>query len=64
MLSKIGPMEILIVLIIALLVFGPKTLPKLGRSIGQTLANFKKGLKAEESEQPAAEKQESKKTEP
>ena len=43
MFSKIGVTELLIILAIALLIFGPKALPKLGKSIGRTIGNFKKG---------------------
>jgi sec-independent protein translocase protein TatA len=38
---NIGPLEIVIVLIIALVVFGPKRLPELGRSMGKGLREFK-----------------------
>lgn len=38
---NIGPLEIGIVLIIALLVFGPKKLPDLGRSLGSSIREFK-----------------------
>lgn len=41
---KLGIWELLIILVIALLIFGPKALPKLGESIGQTIGKFKKGL--------------------
>ena len=37
----VGPMQLVIVLIIALLVFGPKRLPELGQSIGAGLRSFK-----------------------
>lgn len=43
MFSKIGATELLVVLAIALLIFGPSKLPKLGKAIGQTIGNFKKG---------------------
>ncbi len=43
MFSKIGVPELLLVLGIALLIFGPSKLPKLGKAIGQTIGNFKKG---------------------
>ncbi len=42
--GKIGIWELLIVLAIALLIFGPKALPKLGKAMGKTIGNFKKGL--------------------
>jgi len=63
---NIGPMEIAIVLIIALVVFGPKRLPSLGRSMGRGLTEFRQGLTAgpaeeatvaEVTEEPAAERQ-------
>jgi sec-independent protein translocase protein TatA len=38
---NIGPMELVIVLVIALLVLGPKRLPAAGRSLGQGLREFK-----------------------
>lgn len=37
----IGPLEIVVVLVIALLVFGPKRLPEMGRSVGKGLREFK-----------------------
>jgi sec-independent protein translocase protein TatA len=37
----IGPGEIVILLIVALLVFGPKKLPEMGRSIGRGMREFK-----------------------
>ena len=42
--GKIGIAELLIILAIALLIFGPKALPKLGKAMGKTIGNFKKGL--------------------
>lgn len=38
---NIGPLEIGIVLIIALVVFGPKRLPELGKSLGKGIQEFK-----------------------
>ncbi|MFN8659434.1 MAG: twin-arginine translocase TatA/TatE family subunit [Candidatus Obscuribacterales bacterium] len=42
---NIGPGEIAIVFGLALLIFGPKKLPELGRAIGQGLVNFKRSMK-------------------
>ena len=38
---NIGPLEIAIVLVIVLLIFGPKRLPDLGRSMGRGMREFK-----------------------
>lgn len=38
------PMHLLLILGIALLVFGPKKLPELGRGLGQSIRGFKDGL--------------------
>ena len=38
---NIGPVEIIIVLVIVLLIFGPKRLPDLGRSLGRGMREFK-----------------------
>ncbi len=41
---NIGPMELIIVLIIALIVLGPKKLPDAGRSLGRGMREFKDSL--------------------
>jgi sec-independent protein translocase protein TatA len=41
---RLGVGEILVVLALALLFFGPSKLPQLGASLGQALKSFKKGL--------------------
>jgi sec-independent protein translocase protein TatA len=38
---SIGPMELIVVLVIALLVLGPKKLPEVGRSVGKGIREFK-----------------------
>jgi sec-independent protein translocase protein TatA len=38
---NIGPVEIIIVLVIVLIIFGPKRLPDLGRSMGRGMREFK-----------------------
>ncbi len=41
---NIGPLEIAIVLVIVLVIFGPKRLPQLGRSLGRGMRELKDGL--------------------
>ncbi len=45
MLSNIGLPGLILVLVLALIIFGPKKLPELGRAVGQTLREFKKSTK-------------------
>lgn len=54
--------QILIVLLIVLFIFGPKRIPGLGKSLGEAIRDFRKGLKTEDKELKTAEaeKQESK----
>lgn len=39
----IGPMELVIVLIIALVIFGPKKIPEIANALGKSINEFKKG---------------------
>jgi sec-independent protein translocase protein TatA len=41
---NIGPMELVIVFVIALIVLGPKRLPEVGRSIGTSMREFKDAI--------------------
>jgi sec-independent protein translocase protein TatA len=43
---NVGPLELIIVLAIALIVLGPKNLPEVGRSIGSGMREFKESLSA------------------
>jgi sec-independent protein translocase protein TatA len=52
--ANIGPMEIVVVLIIALVVFGPKRLPELGKSLGKGIHEFKGTISGEHVEAPPA----------
>ena len=62
---NIGPLEIGIVLIVALLVFGPKKLPDLGSSLGKSIREFKGSIGGEsDDEKPAAARVEAHTTEP
>ena len=42
--NNIGPMELIIVLVIALLVIGPKRLPEVGKSLGRGMREFKDSI--------------------
>ena len=44
---QIGPLELIVVLAIALIVLGPKKLPEVGRSIGNGMREFKESLSGE-----------------
>ena len=43
--NVISPAALIIIGVVALLIFGPKKLPELGRAMGSTLREFKKGTK-------------------
>jgi sec-independent protein translocase protein TatA len=56
--NSIGPPELLIVLVIILVIFGPKRLPGLGRSLGSGMREFRdsitgKGKDDDEDDEPA-----------
>ena len=54
---NIGPLELAIVLVIALVIFGPKRLPDLGRSLGSGMREFKDSItgKDKDDEKPDAD---------
>ena len=45
-----GPLEIVILLVIVLLIFGPKRLPDLGRSLGRGMREFKDSVTGKDDE--------------
>jgi sec-independent protein translocase protein TatA len=48
--ASIGPLELAVVLIVALLILGPKRLPQAGRSLGRGVREFKHGLTSSSTE--------------
>jgi sec-independent protein translocase protein TatA len=50
MFGKLGPMELLVILAIALLLFGPSKLADLGKGLGEGIRNFKSSLKDSEND--------------
>jgi sec-independent protein translocase protein TatA len=53
---SIGPMELVVVLVIALIVLGPKKLPEVGRSVGKGMREFKESLTGDDSPEADEEK--------
>jgi len=49
---NLGPMELIVILAVALLIFGPKNLPKLGKSLGQTVKNVREGMEGDDDDEP------------
>lgn len=47
---NVGPLELAIVLIIALVIFGPKRLPELGKSLGKGMREFKDSISGKDSD--------------
>ena len=60
---NVGPGEIAIVFGVALLIFGPKKLPELGKALGQGIGNFKRSLTDAQHEMTVALKESEKQTE-
>jgi sec-independent protein translocase protein TatA len=54
--NSVGPLELAIVLVIALVIFGPKRLPELGRSVGKGIREFRASIsgKDDDDEEPAS----------
>ncbi len=56
----LGMPELVVILIVVLLIFGPKNLPKLGNAIGRTVKNLRKGMDDDKKEDADAEDVEAK----
>ena len=53
--NTIGPGEIAIVLVIALLIFGPKKLPELGKGLGRGMRDFKRAVTGDDEDDRKSE---------
>jgi len=60
--NTIGPAEIGIVLLIALLIFGPKKLPELGKGLGRGMRDFKRAVSGDDEDERKDEEEKTKKT--
>jgi sec-independent protein translocase protein TatA len=58
------PIEIIVVLIIVLIIFGPKRLPDLGRSLGRGMREFKDSVTGKDKEELPASEPAEEQTEP
>lgn len=47
---RLGPMEMIVVLVVAVLVFGGKKIPELGKGLGEGIRNFKSALTGHDDE--------------
>jgi sec-independent protein translocase protein TatA len=55
--GPVGPMELLLIVLIIVIIFGARRLPELGKSLGQGIKNFKKSVSTpEEEEKSGSEK--------
>ena len=54
MVLGLGGPELLIIVAVALVLFGPKNLPKLGSAVGKTVKNFRDGMETDEADEPVS----------
>ena len=57
----LGFQELLIILVIALIIFGPGKLPQIGSGLGKAVRDFKKGISGDDPEDSSKEKESAKK---
>lgn len=55
---KIGTTELLVILVIVMLLFGPTQIPKLSRMFGKSVKSFRKGMSEDENTENASDKAE------
>ncbi len=53
MVLGLGAPELIVILAVALVLFGPKNLPKLGSAVGKTVKNFRDGMETDDDAEPA-----------
>ena len=60
---RIGPTEIFMILIVGLIIFGPKNLPKLGKMFGKTMKGFQEGINDDDDDDDTTKKAKTEKVE-
>ena len=55
---RLGPMELVLVLLIVLFLFGAKRLPEMGKGVGEAIKNFKKSFKNDDNDKDPKEPKE------
>lgn len=58
----IGPLQLLVILLIVILIFGSKRLPEVGAGLGKAIQNFRQGMKGENPPPPSTPKEIEEKT--
>ena len=58
MFRSIGPLELVVILAVILLIFGPKNLPKLGKALGSTVKNLREGMSGDDEAEKTEEAEE------
>ncbi len=48
MILGMGPMELIVILVVVLVIFGPKNLPKIGSALGKTVKNVREGMEGDD----------------
>ena len=61
MFSRIGPWEIILILVVVLIIFGAGKLPQVGSALGKGIRSFKKGASGDEEEEEEEEEAKPKK---
>ena len=53
MILGLGIPELLVILVVVLVIFGPKNLPKIGSALGKTVKNVREGMEGDDDDKPA-----------
>ncbi len=56
LLGPVGPMELLLIVLIVVIIFGARKLPELGKSLGEGIINFKKSVSKPDEKDKADDK--------